>query len=67
MGSDANSVQVLVSDDTVSPIDLAEFKKEQIEIIASNMCEPKDDRIDHHDQRQTYLVNAVPKPGFAAT
>ena len=50
MGLDEEAIQGLLSEDIVSPLDLAEFEKEQIEILATNMRKPKGNEIPHFDQ-----------------
>ena len=52
IGLDPDVVQDLVSEDIVSPMDLVEFKKEKIEMLASNLRKTKGNRMVHPDQAQ---------------
>ena len=48
----------------MSPLDLDEFEKEQIETLVTNLSKPKGDRIPHPDQDYADEGMIIPKPGF---
>ena len=48
----------------MSPLDLAEFEKEQIETLTTNMRKPKGDRMSRPDQDCADEGMTIPKPGF---
>ena len=64
MGLDEEVVQGLSSEDIVSPLDLAKFEKEQIEMLVKNLRKPKGYRMLHLDQDYADEVMTIPNPGF---
>ena len=64
MGLDPDVSQGLASEHISDPVDLAEFKQEYIEMIASNLCKPKGNRMAHPDQAQSGQRKTVPNPGL---
>ena len=61
---DTEVVQGLLSEDIVSPLDLAEFQKGQIETLATNLCKPKGERTPHPDQDFAEEGMTIPKAGL---
>ena len=64
MGLDPDAVQGTMSKYRACPMELAEFKKEQIELLASNPHKHKGDRMPHPDQKNDDLGKIVPNPGL---
>ena len=57
-------VQGILDEDAAPLIDLAELKKEKIEMLATNLREPKGNRMHHPGQDKYGAGRTVPKPGL---
>ena len=53
---------MFLSEDIVSPLCLAEFEKEKIETLATNLRESKGDRMPRPDQDYADEGMTIPKP-----
>ena len=53
-----------MSEDTVSPLDLADTEKEKIETLSTNLHKSKGIRTPHPDQDYTDECMTIPKPGL---